>query len=190
FLPAFYEGRERYGPFGKRRLISSAYVLSIMCKTLEYNKSHVYSPTTRWGRFSTASLTPVPPGAPWRPGGPRCQSPRRTSHRWLPAARRPRPACPAAATGGPGWWRRVAPRIWPAGSGQERARAGSRLRLGRHPGGPGAAGVPPGGDTPPSSHRPAGLPRTPPGPRLAGAAPPRLGRHAPWPPRAGPDRGA
>ena len=40
FLQAFYEGRDRSGIFGKSRLISSAYVLSVMCKTPESNKSH------------------------------------------------------------------------------------------------------------------------------------------------------
>ena len=39
FLQAFYEGRDRGGIFGKSRVISSAYVLSIMCKTPESNKS-------------------------------------------------------------------------------------------------------------------------------------------------------
>src|SRR5262249_41950639 len=39
FLQAFYEGRDRGGIFGKSRLISSAYVLSMMCKTPESNKS-------------------------------------------------------------------------------------------------------------------------------------------------------
>ena len=33
FLQAFYEGRDRGGIFGKSRLISNAYVLSMMCKT-------------------------------------------------------------------------------------------------------------------------------------------------------------
>jgi len=39
FLQAFYEGRDRGGIFGKSRLISSAYVLSMLCKTPESNKS-------------------------------------------------------------------------------------------------------------------------------------------------------
>ena len=39
FLQAFYEGRDRDGSFGKSRLISSAYVLSMMGKTPESNKS-------------------------------------------------------------------------------------------------------------------------------------------------------
>src|SRR5499427_7151517 len=39
FLQAFYEGRDRSGIFGKSHLISSAYVLSMMCKTPESNKS-------------------------------------------------------------------------------------------------------------------------------------------------------
>jgi hypothetical protein len=39
FLQAFYEGRDRGGIFGKSRLISSAYVLSMMWKTPESNKS-------------------------------------------------------------------------------------------------------------------------------------------------------
>src|ERR1043166_1997515 len=40
FLQAFHEGRDRCRIFGKSRLISSPYVLSMMCKTLESNKSH------------------------------------------------------------------------------------------------------------------------------------------------------
>src|SRR5215471_17341101 len=39
FLQAFYEGRDRGGLFGKSRLISSAYVLSMMWKTSESTKS-------------------------------------------------------------------------------------------------------------------------------------------------------
>jgi hypothetical protein len=39
FLQAFYEGCDRGGIFGKSRLISSAYVLSMICKTPESNKS-------------------------------------------------------------------------------------------------------------------------------------------------------
>ena len=39
FLQAFYEGRDRGGLFGKSRLIASAYVLSMLCKTPESNKS-------------------------------------------------------------------------------------------------------------------------------------------------------
>jgi hypothetical protein len=39
FLQAFCEGRGRGGNFGKSRLISSPYVLSMMCKTPESNKS-------------------------------------------------------------------------------------------------------------------------------------------------------
>jgi len=45
FLQAFYEGRDRSGIFGKSHLISSAYVLSMMGKTPESNKSHaLYHP--------------------------------------------------------------------------------------------------------------------------------------------------
>src|SRR5215471_1857946 len=39
FLQAFYEGRDRCCIFRKNRLISSPYVLSMMCRTLESNKS-------------------------------------------------------------------------------------------------------------------------------------------------------
>jgi hypothetical protein len=39
FLQAFHEGRDRCSIFGKSRLISSLYVLSMLCKTLESNKS-------------------------------------------------------------------------------------------------------------------------------------------------------
>jgi hypothetical protein len=39
FLQAFHEGRDRWSIFGKSSLISSPYVLSMMCKTLESNKS-------------------------------------------------------------------------------------------------------------------------------------------------------
>ena len=39
FLQAFHEGRDRCGIFGKSRLISSAYVLYRVCKTLESNMS-------------------------------------------------------------------------------------------------------------------------------------------------------
>ena len=39
FLQAFHEGRDRCRIFGKSRLISSPYVLSMLCKTLESNKS-------------------------------------------------------------------------------------------------------------------------------------------------------
>jgi hypothetical protein len=41
FLQAFQEGRDRCSIFGKSHLISSPYVLSMMCKTLESNKSHL-----------------------------------------------------------------------------------------------------------------------------------------------------
>src|SRR5262244_3410582 len=47
FLQAFYEGRDRGGIFGKSRLISSAYVLSMMWKTPESNKSH-FSNVSSW----------------------------------------------------------------------------------------------------------------------------------------------
>ena len=40
FLQTFHEGRDRCRIFGKSRLISSPYVLSMLCKTLESNKSH------------------------------------------------------------------------------------------------------------------------------------------------------
>ena len=40
FLQAFHEGRDRCRIFGKSRLISSPYVLSMLCKTLESDKSH------------------------------------------------------------------------------------------------------------------------------------------------------
>ena len=39
FLQAFQEGRDRCSIFGKSRLISSPDVLSMLCKTLESNKS-------------------------------------------------------------------------------------------------------------------------------------------------------
>ena len=37
---------------------------------------------------------------------------REPAHRLLPAIRRPRSACLAAATGERGWWQRGVPRIW------------------------------------------------------------------------------
>src|SRR5215831_2851510 len=49
FLQAFYEGRDRCCIFRKNRLISSPYVLSMMCRTLESNKSH---PTIPGSPFS------------------------------------------------------------------------------------------------------------------------------------------
>ena len=39
FLQAFYEGRDRCCIFRKNRLISSPYLLSMMCRTLESSKS-------------------------------------------------------------------------------------------------------------------------------------------------------
>jgi hypothetical protein len=39
FLKVFHEGRNRYRVFGKSLLISSAYVLFMVCKTPESNKS-------------------------------------------------------------------------------------------------------------------------------------------------------
>ncbi len=39
FLQAFHEGRDRCGIFGKSLLISSIYVLFMLCKTPESNKS-------------------------------------------------------------------------------------------------------------------------------------------------------
>ena len=39
FLQAFHDGLDRCNIFGKSRLISNPYVLSMVCKTLESNKS-------------------------------------------------------------------------------------------------------------------------------------------------------
>ena len=39
FFQASHEGRDQCSIFGKSRLISSPYVLSMLCKTLESNKS-------------------------------------------------------------------------------------------------------------------------------------------------------
>src|SRR5262249_55048544 len=65
--------------------------------------------------------------------------------------------------------------------------AGNRLRLGLHPGQPGATARRPGADTPPPARRLARWPCTPSAPRPATAAPPRSDRCVPPPRRAGPE---
>ena len=81
FLQAFYEGRDQDGIFGKSRLISSAYVMSMMCKTPESNKSlnwAVYLPTAdkyrrlthrlsqdQTGLYERALVASQRPSAPW-----------------------------------------------------------------------------------------------------------------------------
>ena len=61
FLQAFHEGRDRCGIFGKSLLISSIYVLFMLCKTPESTKSLVAGWShSRWphrGRFARETST-------------------------------------------------------------------------------------------------------------------------------------
>src|SRR5215831_13832369 len=67
FLQAFYEGRDRGGIFGKSRLISSAYVLSMMWKTPESNKS--LSPFVAGRRRGTGARGGLLQRASWHQRG-------------------------------------------------------------------------------------------------------------------------
>src|SRR6516162_5223369 len=49
------------------------------------------------------------------------------SYRRAPATHRLRCACPGAATGAPGSWRRAAPGTWPAGGGRHPGLAATRF---------------------------------------------------------------
>jgi len=67
FLQAFYEGRDRGGIFGKSRLIASVYVLSMMWKTPESNKS--LSPFVAGRRRGTGARGGLLQRASWHQRG-------------------------------------------------------------------------------------------------------------------------
>src|SRR5262249_35232943 len=111
FLQAFYEGRDRGGIFGKSRLISSAYVLSMMCKTPESNKSPSRCHRVRDRRLRLTASPVAPAAAKWHsrdvlwPCADRC---------WLTTDRLDRPKSHAGSRASTSWPRQGRPSPTPA----------------------------------------------------------------------------